>query len=96
MSRVNIVAIITAEEGKKELVRSQIDSLVAATRKEEGNLQYDLHTDNEVDGRFVIYETYQNAEAIDSHMKTDHFQGFMKATEGAIAKFDVYKLSKVD
>eukprot|EP00020_Sapocribrum_chincoteaguense_P012275 CAMPEP_0170736094 /NCGR_PEP_ID=MMETSP0437-20130122/3437_1 /TAXON_ID=0 /ORGANISM="Sexangularia sp." /LENGTH=95 /DNA_ID=CAMNT_0011074445 /DNA_START=66 /DNA_END=353 /DNA_ORIENTATION=- len=91
-----IVAIITAKPDKVDFVRAQIDTLVAATRQEEGNLQYDLHTDKEVSERFTIYETYEDEAAVDAHMSTAHFQSFQEATKDAIAKFDVLKLDKVD
>ena len=54
---LTILAQITAESGKEDLVRAELEKLVDITRAEKGCLQYDLHQDNENSGFFVFYET---------------------------------------
>jgi quinol monooxygenase YgiN len=42
------------------------------TRQEPGCLQYDLHRTE--DSRFVLYERYTDAAAIEHHHSTPHYQ----------------------
>jgi quinol monooxygenase YgiN len=42
------------------------------SRKEPGCLRYDVHRTD--DGRIVLYELYVDAEAIEAHHATPHYQ----------------------
>lgn len=44
------------------------------TRKEPGNLRFDVLRDPENEHSFLIYEVFSSAEALDAHRKTPHYQ----------------------
>ena len=44
------------------------------TRKEPGNLRFDVLRDPDDETRFVIYEVFTSAEALDDHRKTEHYR----------------------
>lgn len=44
-----------------------------ATRREPGNIRFDVSQSQEDPGRFFLYEVYQNQEAVTSHKKTAHY-----------------------
>jgi len=56
MSKLTIVANITAKSDKIEFVKGELEKLIDITRAEEGCLQYDLHQDNEKPAHFMFYE----------------------------------------
>lgn len=62
MSKLTIVANITAKAGKEELVKSELIKLIAITRKEEGCINYDLHQDNQNPAHFMFYENWESRE----------------------------------
>jgi quinol monooxygenase YgiN len=92
---LTILAQITAESGKEDLVRAELEKLVDITRAEKGCLQYDRHQDNENSGFFVFYETWENHDLWQTHMNLPHPAAYMKATEGAVASFVLNEMRKI-
>lgn len=92
---LTILAQITAAEGKADLVRAELEKLVAITRAEEGCIQYDLHVDNENPGFFVFYENWKNRDLWQTHMQAPHLAAYMEATEGAVSNFVLNEMSVV-
>ena len=44
------------------------------SRKEEGNVRFDVLRDNKNPGKFVLYEVYETEEAAARHKETDHYK----------------------
>lgn len=44
------------------------------TRREPGNIRFDLLQSRENENLFTIYEVFASAEALASHRETDHFK----------------------
>ena len=79
---LTIVASITVKPEFKEEVLKAIQKVVSATRKEPGNIFYDVFEDVNNPLKFVFIETWKSQAAIDSHKKSAHFNEFVKAVEG--------------
>lgn len=92
---LTILAQITAVAGSEDLVRKELEKLVAPTRAEQGCLQYDLHSDNENPAYFVFYENWESRDLWQQHMKAPHLAAFKKATDGAVSNLTVNEMSKV-
>ena len=58
MTKLTIVANITAKADQIDLVKAELEKLIDITRAEEGCLQYDLHQDNEKPAHFMFYENW--------------------------------------
>lgn len=56
-----------------DLATSIADSLVAASRSDEGCISYDLFESTTTPGQFVIIETWQNDSLLDVHSRAPHF-----------------------
>ena len=80
-SQVSIVCLFKAKESKKQLVREELKQLAAMTRKEKGNINYDLHVSNADDGLFILYENWKDQAALDSHMNQPYLKSFLGKTE---------------
>ena len=76
-SHVKIVAILTARPGKAEALKALLDSMLAPSRAEPGNLRYDLWQDQADPTRFVLDELYTDAAAVASHRSTSHFETYL-------------------
>ena len=74
---IKIVAVLTARQGKAESLRSLLDSMIAASRAEPGNLRYDLWADQAQPGRYVLDELYESADAVAAHRTSPHFQAYL-------------------
>ena len=44
-----------------------------ATRKEPGNIRFDLSQHQDEAGRFFLYEVYRDKKAVEAHKKTAHY-----------------------
>ena len=92
---LTIVAHITAEAGKEDLVRNELKKLVGPTLQEAGCLQYDLHENNDQPGSFMFYENWTERELWQDHMNAPHLAAYSQAVEGAIASFELFEMTKV-
>ncbi|MDR3287996.1 MAG: antibiotic biosynthesis monooxygenase [Peptococcaceae bacterium] len=48
--------------------------LIDATRKESGCIEYRLFIDSQAPAEYVFTEEWASQEALDTHMKSEHFQ----------------------
>lgn len=96
MTKLTIVANITAKSDKVELVKAELLKLIAVTRAEAGCINYDLHQDNENKAHFMFYENWQSRELWQTHMNNQHLAEYMKATEGAVAEFTLNGMSHIE
>lgn len=92
---LTIVAHIHAVPGQAEAVRVELDKLVPITRAEEGCIRYDLHTDDADNHHFMFYETWTSRELWQAHMNAPHLHAYMRATDGMLARFDLFEMDKV-
>lgn len=60
----------------RELFLSEVQTLIAASRAEEGNISYDLLEDTEQPNSFVMMEVWKDKEAIATHNASSPFQAF--------------------
>lgn len=75
-----------------ELMRT----VAAATAAEEGSISYAFYADLETEGKFRVFEEWQDQAAIDAHFASDHMATFM-ASLGELAvkgtSIDRYEVS---
>ncbi len=93
--KLTIVALIFAEEEKRELVKSELLKLIEPTRAEEGCINYDLHQDHENPNLFLFYENWTTKEHWLAHTKSSHIEAYKKNTEGAIAESTVNEMVEI-
>jgi quinol monooxygenase YgiN len=95
MSKLTIVANITAKPDQVELVKAEFEKLIPPSRADAGCLRYDLHRDNDNPLHFMFFETWESRELWQEHMKTPHLAAYLKATDGAVAEFTVHELTHI-
>ena len=71
---VYIFAILTAADGNADALRAGLTALVHETRKEPGNLSYNLYENTDKPGEFHVYESYRDQAAVQAHMASPHLQ----------------------
>ena len=92
---LTIVANIHANPDQIDLVKAELEKLIPITRAEEGCIQYDLHQDNENPAHFMFYENWESRELWQAHMNALHLAAYKEATEGAVAEFKLYEMSRM-
>ena len=92
---LTIVATIEALPEFRDQVKAELLKLIAPTQQEAGFIQYDLHQDNEDPNRFVFFENWESKTLWEAHMGNQHLADYMKATDGMVANFTLFQMSKV-
>lgn len=93
MAELKIVATIVVKAEKENEVLTALQYVVEATRKEDGNVSYDLHQNVSHPLSYTLIEVWKSQEAIDLHNASAHFNEFKNAINGKIddLKIDVIK-----
>lgn len=92
MSKLTIIAHITAKPDKVELVKSELLKLIPTTRAEAGCIDYDLHQDREDPTRFLFFENWETRELWLDHSEAQHIKDFLAATEGSVENFAIQEM----
>ena len=71
-----VTAYVTIKEGSKDKFMAAVQPCIDATRREEGNISYNLYASIEDDCKFTFVEEWESQEKLDAHMKSPHFQTF--------------------
>jgi quinol monooxygenase YgiN len=73
---IYVVATLTVKpEARAELIAGAM-ACIAETRKEPGNIAYDMHESVSDPAKMVFVEQWENAEALVPHRGTDHMKAF--------------------
>lgn len=95
MSKLTIVAKIVAKEEKREFVKAELLKLIPITRAEKGNINYDLHQDNENPNLFLFHENWESRELWQEHMNNEHLAEYLKVTDGAVEEFILNEMTVI-
>lgn len=95
MSKLTVVAKVTAKRDYVETVKSELLKLIEPTRKEHGCIEYNLHQDNEYPEIFVFYETWESLACLERHMNSEHFRSYVNAAGSLIEEKVVYKMARI-
>ncbi|MDR1938270.1 MAG: antibiotic biosynthesis monooxygenase [Tannerellaceae bacterium] len=79
--KLTIVANVTVYPEFKDELLPVIEAVVEGTRKEAGNISYDVFQDTSNPLRFTFIEHWKSQSAIDAHNASAHFIEFAKAVE---------------
>ena len=95
MTKLTIVANITANADNIDLGKAELLKLINITRAESGCINYDLHQDNDNPAHFLFYENWESRELWQDHMGNEHLQAYLAATEGAVEEFVVSEMTTI-
>jgi quinol monooxygenase YgiN len=68
-----VIAQYRARAGEADRIEEALRKMVAPTRAEPGNLDYQVCRDPKDPSLFVLFERYADARAFDAHRATPHF-----------------------
>jgi quinol monooxygenase YgiN len=83
---LTVVAQIRAKPGKESLVRQQLLSLVAPSRKDAGCLNYDLHQALDNPAHFLFHENWTSKAHLDQHLEKPDLQAVLAKVGQMIAE----------
>ena len=84
MSKVSLIAKLTAAEGKADALVEALNALIPEADEEEGLEVYSVHADNDNPGTFYFFELYRDQAALDVHGKGARMKAAMGAMGGLL------------
>ena len=79
-------AYVELKEGKETAFISAAKNCIEETRKESGNISYELNTSIESASKLIFVEKWQSREALTAHTKTEHYLKFKEVSADFRAK----------
>jgi quinol monooxygenase YgiN len=95
MTELKIIAVIVVKAAFREEVKKILHTVADETRKEPGNISYDLHQDCKDPLKYTILEVWKSQDAIDLHNESAHFKAFVEAIEGKVDSLSVDAIKQV-
>lgn len=89
------------DPASREAALDRCEELAAASRSEDGVLDYRVTTDVEAPNTVRVIEEYEDADAVEAHMTSDHFEAFQAdiaahlAGEPTLHRFEVDEKTRV-
>src|SRR5215472_8989598 len=75
-----VIAQYRVRAGEEEKVEAALRQMVAPTRAEPGNLDYQVFRDPTDPALFVLFERYAGEEAFEAHRASPHFGTWLAGT----------------
>jgi quinol monooxygenase YgiN len=96
---IYVVATLTVKPETRAEFIAAATSCIKETRKELGNIAYDLHESVTDPAKMVFVEQWENAEALVPHRSTEHMKAFGRiaaACMSAPPKIEIITPANVD
>lgn len=81
-----VTASLLSRPGCETRLEAEVMRLLAATRREAGCLQYDLHVDTGDARRLVLIERWSDPAALEAHRRTPHISAFRDRSRSLLAE----------
>jgi quinol monooxygenase YgiN len=72
-----LTAFIEVAPSERAAIRAALPAVIAATRGEEGCLEYGCYEDTSAEGRYVFVERWRDQAALERHLRTPHMAAWM-------------------
>lgn len=85
MSKISVIAKLTAADGKSEELEAALAQLIEAADEETGLEVYSAHRAEDEVGVYYFFELYDDAGAMDEHGKGERMRAAMGMVGGLLA-----------
>lgn len=82
---IRIVAEVTAHPGRAEELWRNLAELVEPTRREAGNISYDILQDLDNPDHFLFHEEWESRAHFERHLEAQHVADYDRVTSHLIA-----------
>jgi quinol monooxygenase YgiN len=97
VAEINVVAILKAKEGREADVTAALQKALPASRKDAGNLRYDLFVAQGAPGTLVMIEKWASKEDLDAHFTSPHLgEAFTSVGDAFDGSPQIFMLDPID
>ncbi|MDA8514618.1 putative quinol monooxygenase [Citrobacter sp. Igbk 14] len=83
---ISIIAVLKAKPGKTNALKQALKALLLPTRREPGNIEYDLFQLRDTPDVFYVHESWRGQAGLDDHIALPHFQSFILQMNDLLAE----------
>ncbi|MEU6583738.1 putative quinol monooxygenase [Nocardia sp. NPDC046763] len=83
---LHVVAELRAASGQEDRLRTALEAMIEPSLAEPGCLSYQPFTNPNDPAHMVVVEEWRDADALEKHFATDHFQHVAGVLEGIVAE----------
>lgn len=69
---IEMTAMIKSAQGKGEILKREIEKLVAQTRKESGCIEFKVFQHEDNSDSFILWEIFSDKKALQLHMQQEY------------------------
>lgn len=91
---IYLTAVIKAKPEYREDVTVVLQNMVTETRKEDANIQYDLHQGSQDENTFIFYEIWRDQQGLDEHNQQSYILEFGKLVDEKLQEIPQIYLTK--
>lgn len=97
MSDLFVIVILNAKTGRESALRRDLVAVAEPSRRDDGNLRYEVFVDQNDPGRFVFVEHWADLAAQNKHhTESPHIRHFQDHGSANVDKIEVfYKLDRI-
>ena len=76
-----LTAFIEVSPADRAAILEALGEVIAATRAEDGCVEYGCYEDTQYPGRYVFLERWRDQAALDRHLSTPHMAAWMRVAK---------------
>ena len=84
--KFTLIGQIKAKNGCEQAVKQELQLLIDKSRKQPGNIHYDLYQAIDNESFFLFHESWQNQKALDEHMESPYLKRFIAKANALLAE----------
>ncbi|GAB2556193.1 putative quinol monooxygenase [Nocardia heshunensis] len=83
---LHVVAELRATAGQEDRLRTALEAMIEPSLAEPGAISYQPFVNPNDPAHMVVVEEWQDADALEKHFTTEHFQHIAGVLEGILAE----------
>ena len=93
-----VLVVLYAKAGRESELRDKLRAVVEPSRRDAGNLRYELFAQQDDPRRFIFVEHWESPRAQeDHHTQTEHVRHFQEHGSDAVERIEVfYRMKRLD
>ena len=84
--KFTLIGQIKAKKGCQQTVKQELQLLIDKSRKEPGNIHYDLYQAIDNECLFLFHESWKDQQALDDHMDTPYLKRLLAKESELLAE----------
>ena len=84
--KFTLIGQIKAKNGCEQAVKQELQVLIGKSRKELGNIHYDLYQAIDNEALFLFHESWKDQKALDEHMDSPYLKRFIAKESELLAE----------